>query len=204
LKVLVVDLDGTLIKVNSFHKWFFFLAKKLTREVRFYKLISLFYATVLRAMKLHTHSQWKRNVMLISSDLEEKCFLSFSENLIKERNNIEPYIRGEFGLRILATAAPEFYSKHVASLFGFDVCLATGSPITEVNWKENIRAEKRFKVQDYLKSQNYSGNIDTLITDHKDDLPLMRISENVLLVNPDRNTVIAVDGERLNWTKLIM
>lgn len=90
---------------------------------------------------------------------------------------------------MLATAAPALYAAPLAKSLNIPICLATESPSLEL-----LGDAKAVAVQEWLTAVGTSPAAVhmTLVTDHPDDVPLMRISSTVLIqATPDRVAQIA-------------
>ncbi|MGE5943839.1 MAG: hypothetical protein ACM31G_05820 [Flavobacteriales bacterium] len=108
----------------------------------------------------------------------------FLDGIEKYKRNIEEMYNPKFGVKILATAAPSCYSDIIAKKERFDICLGTKFPIKLYNTDyENKGEVKKKNVFQYLKSVG-GQHIDTLVTDHLDDLPLINMAINNIIYNP--------------------
>lgn len=145
---------------------------------------------------------WKRKIMEVSEGLSSDVYNNFAKRLLEDKNNLDSFLFGNYDISILATAAPQYYSFQVAEMLGFDTCLATNKPNGMKEWKENIRVEKLNRVIEYLKEMKLSDTVNTLLTDHIDDLPLMEISEEVVLVNPEEHTLKLIKKTSIEHTVL--
>jgi phosphoserine phosphatase len=120
------------------------------------------------------------------TDVDYNKFVSSINSKKRVINCIE---NTSFSVKILATAAPSIYAKIIAENESFDVCIGTDSPFGNYTEEfENSKEVKRKNVLNYLKTHNLDV-IDMFITDHIDDLPLLKEANQNFIVNPDENFV---------------
>ena len=187
-KVIVVDLDGTLYSINTFHFFIKYLVRFSIKTFNVILLFNLVKAMFLRLFGFINHSKMKYIILKAIKGNNKINYEAFVSSLSNYKNHLKVIEDTTFDIKILATAAPNCYSKIIALNEGFDVCLATNTP--EKNYKsdfENVREVKKQAVTTYLKTLG-SKHIDTVITDHFDDLPLIKIAQHVILVNPNKET----------------
>jgi phosphoserine phosphatase len=201
-KINVIDLDGTLLNTNTFHKWMFFLLKKsfLNHPQDSLKLI---YIALLRLVKQITHTQMKYKILQISEAQHYQKYIDdFVGTLdIYLNKEVLKFIKNDDTINILATAAPELYAKNIAKLYGFEFCLATPSTNTK-HWYENIRDNKKNSLLTLMNSMKID-KVDIVITDHHDDIPIMLLAKSVILVNSSFETKNSVsENQQLKSTKI--
>lgn len=187
-KVLVIDLDGTLYRINTFHFFIRYLLNFSLKKLHLKLLSTLLKTIFLRLLKIVNHSKMKFLILKAIKGYDEIDMEGFVFSLKEYRNQLQIIEDATFGVKILATAAPDCYAKIIALNEGFDVCLATNTPVGNYrNDFENVRNVKKQGVVHYLNSIEVN-HLDTMVTDHYDDLPLMKISKQVVLVNPSKET----------------
>ncbi len=182
-KVVVVDLDGTLSKSNTFHLFVRFLLKQTWARFALLNLFAIFFFSLLRAFKLITHKRWKYQILRIAytQNWPVDAFIetlqpTLNQNILENINKFE--------YRILATAAPSFYADILAKKYDFTHCVATDYSQDDQGFIENFSQEKLRRVQQCL--QQYSlKQIDLLMTDHIDDAPLIGMAQQTWLFNAD-------------------
>lgn len=194
--IIVVDLDKTLLKVDSFPKWIFFHLRlaSVSNPLLFLHLLML---TVRRAFRTIGHVQFKRKMMelLDRSDWNEL----FAKNLSKHINmEVIQYLKGHDRAKIvLSTAAPSQYVQYLLPYLsvGFDSVFASTLQHDSIfdNWGPN-------KVRSF---QGKYATCDLLITDHRDDLPMMQLSTKTILVNPSETTLRMVKKAGVNIEQII-
>jgi len=193
-KIIVIDLDGTFVSVNTFHKWMLFVAIYSIKKLAFFTLFKLLKISSLRAFKKINHAQMKVAILNISqtlvTDKDIKIFVKSLDNYVHEE--ILALVKSKAYISILATAAPEIYAKTLAEVYGFDYEISTPLTIKEA-WKENLKEEKKKNVLLLLKRERLSLSIERLYTDHHDDLPLMKYAKLTYLINPSEVTLERVE-----------
>lgn len=184
-RVLVVDLDGTLFKINTFH---YFIKYLLGYFVKTFKIALLFKLCLLVLSRLFsTHAKMKYNILMLLKNRNDIDYKVFVSSISKKKNPIPVVYNSDFNLKILATAAPSCYADIIAKNEGFNVCFGTNFPSTKFNSAfENSKNNKKENVLKYLKNRNIN-KIDTLVTDHIDDLPLMKLASNIIIVRPNKD-----------------
>jgi len=183
-KVLVVDLDGTLYRCNTFHQFLKYLFYKYLKQFRLLKIIPLKLLVTLRLCRLVSHKYLKYKVLMLLKDdtLEVQPFLDY---IAKYKVKIPELSDTTFTYKILATAAPECYAQAIAKAHNFDACLATKTPTSDYTvFFENIKENKRHSLQNHLKTQGLQS-IDTLITDHIDDSYIAVLAQKTVVYNPN-------------------
>lgn len=202
---IIVDLDGTLLTRNSFKEYLKFAAWQSLRRLRIDIIPRVAAWIAVRKLRLITHSQLKQRLLRVTEPIMGH------DELHKFANRLARYInpsvcrmcrqqRQAGKAVILATAAPASYASLIAQGVSLDGCIATPPSDTQ-DWRETVREEKRDQVLALLRRNKLS--LHGIITDHHDDLPLMRVSENITLVSPDKKTLDAVNAEGLLYNIII-
>lgn len=182
-KVVVVDLDGTLSRSNTFHLFVRFLLKQAWARFALFNLFAIFFFSLLRVFKLITHKKWKHQILRIAYTQKWSVDV-FIETLQPTLNQSILEDINKFEHRILATAAPVFYADRLAKQYNFTHCVATDYSQDYQRFVENFGQEKLRRVQQYLQ-QHSLKQIDLLMTDHIDDAPLISIAQQNWLFNAD-------------------
>ncbi len=185
--LLVFDLDGTILEINSFPRWALSMVAcnvaglSAIRRVR----LSLAVQRLLLTRKLGRadhdallaglQAAWSRGC----GEAATAAAARFSERLLRHvRPGLRPVLdrvaRGEADA-ILATAAAEDYALPLGHALGFRHILATPSRRGEGE-ACNMGARKRDRVLDYVAARGWSGRRIVFFTDHIDDLPLIQAS----------------------------
>ena len=193
--VLLVDLDGTLLRGNSFHMWLKYIVtgglKTVAATPRWRCRFNVLLFSAMRFSRLLDHAAWKRLVqkawaaaMDVSRDPagELDGFLSdlkvrIDRNLLSEIHEAQ----ANQTIAVLTTAAPAEYANVLAENLGFDAIVATPRG-DSAHWCHNIGTVKKHRTLALLKDRRWHARRRILYTDHLDDLPLMAESEKIHLV----------------------
>ena len=182
--IVFVDLDGTLVLRNSFHLFLERLWSRGSLGTRL-RLCSAGAQRVLarRGGRL----LMKRKAMSIFEQLAPSRQQAVLSDIAKALTAaVSPPVkqlmeewRGRGATVVLATAAPRVYAEPFAVSMGCDGCLATPSASTE-DWGELLGEAKARACLGWLASGGFTGPV-VVVTDHEDDLPLMRIADEVVI-----------------------
>lgn len=184
-KVLVVDLDGTLFKINTFHYFIKYLFFKCILSFKFWLLFQLFLALSSRLFR--THAEMKYQVLKLIQHRTDIDYLDFLNTIYIKKRDLTILKDESFDIKILATAAPTCYANIIAEKEQFQVCLGTDFPDSNFNSTfENSKKVKKENVMNYLKGKNVN-EIDALVTDHIDDLALMKLAKRTIIIAPSKN-----------------
>lgn len=162
---IVVDLDGTLVRGNTFIIYF----KMVLRSAPLWAKIRTAILAALNLLHLISHWRMKRAMFQMASvdKLPQKAVERFVAD-VKSRFNpevvelIERYRNDGYGV-LIATAAMEQYVR----LLGFDNYVATPD-----DGPEYRSEEKLLRVEQWMRSHN--GRMMAMVTDHADDAPLIK------------------------------
>jgi phosphoserine phosphatase len=185
MPVLVFDLDGTILRCNSFPLWTLFLMIGPLRGVgvRRRALLSLRAAILLLNRKIGRlgHDEFQRRLQAawqaatVGSDLVRTS--RFEAMLLRR---VRANLRSCLGLMVerqldavLATAAAADYADAFGRRLGFRHVLATRSG-RAAGEPSNSGAIKRQRVVEFLRDIGWCDRPLILFTDHIDDLPLIR------------------------------
>lgn len=188
--VLVFDLDGTILRVNSFPCWALYLIAGPIRGIggsgRVRLALRASWLLLLRKLRLIDHAALlgglQRAWRAMPSPTAAAVANPFQTMLLgRLRANLRPLLEMVASGRVdavLATAAAGEYAIGLGRRLGFRHVLATpparahGEPI-------NRGARKRDALLALLENAGWRGRPLILLTDHIDDLPLMRLSSAV-------------------------
>jgi len=205
---IVVDLDGTLSRVNTFRAWtvrIFLMPNTIHRGRWLGAIVSFSAFYLLRTLRVLDHVHMKRLFLVLSGLMMrrqpdrrtvEQAVHAFADWVVDRRLNPRVLeriraIQKEFGLTnrdvAMATAAPRLYAQFIADRFGFD-CLATEFSLNDAladpfkAYIENVGVHKRQAVNTWREGSPF-----ILLTDHVHDWPLIEQAEQVILVHPARD-----------------
>jgi phosphoserine phosphatase len=193
--VLICDLDGTILRVNSFPLWMLFLifgplpgigmrartALSLRAQLLLLrrKLRRLDHAGLMRG----SQAAWEK-AGGSASDATAARFRTLLRRTV--RPEFEPLLRqiaaGAFDA-VLATAAAGEYAIELGRQLGFKHVLTTKRGLA-AGEGINSGARKLESVLAFLTERDWSSRYRVLLTDHIDDLPLIRHSDAVLWFGP--------------------
>lgn len=179
-KVVVMDLDGTLSKVNTFTLF-------VTEFFRFSPTARLPLTRIVlqRKLRLISHAEAKRKIISLFRRAYNRKII---ENTIRHIiNNIRPELLGAVrnaDFSVLATAAPALYADELAQRLGFNICVSTPDSGPECRGEEKVRRLHQIGIV-------FSWNL-TVYTDHYDDMPLLMANSRGIniLVSPSKETLV--------------
>ena len=182
--VLIFDLDGTILQINSFPLWVLFLIGGRLSTLGTRRRLALSVrgqlALVRRKLRRTNHDGFLRELQVLwhemsGSDGEILTDRFIVRLLSRTRTNLNSTLRwvqsGEADA-ILATAAAAEYAEGLGQRLGFRHVVATpanrrpGEPC-------NSGTSKRDRVFRLLAERDWESRALILFTDHADDLPLM-------------------------------
>lgn len=188
-ETLIIDLDGTLVDCNTFTefvRYLFMTVPKIRGRIA--------YVVALRKLRLISHHEAKRRIVTLASKALEKRDIDYFVNKMITRVRPSLFRSLEVSERvILATAAPEIYAIPLASALGIREITATSNDGPENRGTTKLRNVERLGVK---------FDEDTVvITDHHDDLPLLRRNERGrnILINPDSATQMHLKLAGINF-----
>ncbi|MCM1449738.1 MAG: haloacid dehalogenase-like hydrolase [Clostridiales bacterium] len=193
--LVVVDLDGTLVNCNTLHVYIISGLRRLVVQspVKALKLTAI---VALRSVRLVTHRTMKRMAMtLIDPDTYVRgMFVRTVGSKMNERvREMLDGMEAKGYITLLATAALDVYIPWIWE-GGYVATSTSGNP----QCHECRGIIKATAVADIASRCNL--DLDTVITDHHDDLPLMEAcARNIILVNPSAHTVEKLTMAGVNY-----
>ncbi len=187
--VLIIDLDETLISVNSFPLWakYFLLGRfdSLTPAKRAVLRIKAAKIFASRKILKHSHAKTKRDLHKIWVAAND---ISAQDNLLsKLEQNIRPNMQKLLQLiatkeidAVLATAAASAYAEPFARKIGFTYVIATG-----ISDSENRSEEKSRRAIELITKNNWQDREKIFFTDHLEDMPFMKNSDKLIWFGKD-------------------
>lgn len=188
-EVVIFDLDGTLLRVNSFKVWLLYWG--LLPWVKPGFSLALYRILWLRLRRRIDRVAMKNAVMQAferhrksGKGVAERLFIRLLW-LLRRRGVVDrAYAEDAAGKHVvLATAAPECYAAPLVERLGLKYLVA--STVSGGRMRETIGEEKRQAVLELLHQQQWrTESLTVLWTDHKDDLPLAALVQKIILVKP--------------------
>jgi phosphoserine phosphatase len=188
--VLVFDLDGTVLWINSFPVWVLFLGfggiRHLSLKQRFAVTGLVLRLLLLRKLGRMDHETLLRHMQALwqfaTAGDDGAAAQRLGSLLLRcTRRNMAPALKlvtdGAMD-GVLATAAAEDYANEVGQRLGLANVLATRSG-REDNELSNTGEHKRARLMAWLQERGWSGRPLIFFNDHAADLPLMRESSIV-------------------------
>lgn len=207
MKLVVVDLDGTLIDANSFHVWITFSAQRLLFRGSLLRLTKMVFWVGLRYARIVPHQTMKKYVLRVTSDFTLDTLDLFAKKLKSKINDktlleIKPLLESDEYRVILATAAPIHYAERLARLIGITEVIGTNVNTEDPEWFEAIRENKLKALKEAIGDDLFQ-RVALLLTDHHDDLPLIEISDRVILVKPSDTTISILKEKNVDYFRVI-
>lgn len=182
--VLIIDLDETLLSINSFPLWAkYFLFKKFSslnygqRGILKLKAAKIF---AQRKMLRHDHATTKTALQKLWLEAGDEIALANILSGLEQK--IRPNMRGVIRLissgeidALLATAAASQYARPFARNTGF-----THVTATDIGEKENRGEEKSRSTIEFLEKQGWLGRKKIFFTDHLEDMPFILKSDKLM------------------------
>lgn len=207
-KGVIVDLDGTLLSINTFHKYIIFSFMEAVKSNDLFTALKLIFFVFFRKLRIIKHDTMKLCILNSTDSYMNECRIkSFVSALLEKINNkvlelIKKYKKRNY-LICLSTAAPEIYVNELIKEFPqiFDFICSTPAPSREVLWRENVKQVKYNNTISLLNSRNVELNV--LITDHFDDIPLLSVEKDLnILVNPSKQTCRKLNEQNIKYSIL--
>lgn len=188
--VLIFDLDGTLLSINSYPRWARRLARGGFPHLRKSRRVALAVraTAVLAARKFklmgHEEAKWRLQALwqAATCDDEGSSEAALREELMifvrPEFEQILPAVRSGTLDAILATAAAAEYACGLGLALGFTHIFASQRP--QVAPPSGSAGERKLRaVMAFLEARGWQNRPRILFTDHPDDLPLMRVCAQI-------------------------
>jgi phosphoserine phosphatase len=200
--VLVIDLDETILGVNSFPLWVWFLIggwlPELGLRQRAWLSLQTQLALLRRKLGRIDHDEFRCGLQAAwHSAAGLRCELltrRFQTRLLRHvRISVQPVLEivaaGHVDA-VLATAATADYATGLGQRLGFRHVLAS-LPYADGIARLNGGMRKRDRVLAFLRARGWHNRMLILFTDHPDDLPLIRDSNIVFWFGRDDALAVA-------------
>ncbi|MFT6432708.1 MAG: HAD superfamily hydrolase (TIGR01490 family) [Candidatus Azotimanducaceae bacterium] len=207
----IFDLDETLISVDSDHAWGEFVIRSgLVDESIHRKLNNQFYQDY-RAGSLNIDNYMRFSCSVLANNDVDKL-IQLRKKFIEEE--IEPLVQpGALALvdshrkagdrLMIITATIEFITRPIADLFGIDTLIApipefrNGKYTGELSGVPSFREGKVTRLKAWLKENPCSLEGSYFYSDSINDLPLLKLVDNPIVVDPD-DALLAI-AQQSHW-----
>lgn len=183
-RTLAVDLDGTVVAINTFPSFVRHLARLLWRDRRLGALAALVGTGVLRRAHLARHRDLKRLVCRLGATVPDAELEGWARTVLEEHGHPEVVrlVRDWSGPSVLTTAAPEVYARHIGRLL--DVDEVHGSTVRGRVLTNNESQEKCVRLRAAGLERVALFVTDDLVV----DAPMASLADRVLEVRPGGST----------------
>lgn len=185
--VLLFDLDGTILRRNSFPVWVLSLLtggdSRAGLHARFATALRVQQLLVRRKLRRLSHDAFLRELQSVWAEIGDGPVAArLQAKLLKlVRPNIAPVLKllGDPATdSLLATAAATEYAEPLGRALGFHYVLATPRG-PQRDTPCNSGAVKRERVQTFLDQHGWAHRPRIFFNDHMDDVPLMQACQAV-------------------------
>lgn len=180
--MLAVDLDETLLKVNSFPLFVGYLLRTMPVQRRFRLTLRLMRALVRRKLLRGSHHDFKATVTRIDAQLPADLHARFAARMVQRHANEEVVrlIADWDGQVVLCTSAPQAYAASIGSALGCDV--VQGSRVIGGTLVDNVGITKA----DRLRAVANAG-IEVAVSDDEGlDAPLLDLARRPIVAHGGR------------------
>lgn len=193
--LIIFDLDGTILSVNSFRVWTLFMMRGRFSHMNILGRLAVtggaVAAVAARKARLISHDRlkhymqrlWQRAVRGDAGASEQRLAEELMAFVRPELVGILAAVAAGKVEAVMATAAAGDYAYCLGRRLGFKHILAT-PPVCDVAREENIGERKAAGVLKLIKERGWGRYTRVLFTDHRDDLPLARICHAVYWFGP--------------------
>lgn len=182
--VLVIDLDETLLSINSFRIWAAYFLYGKFDSLKFKKRILL----RIRAGKIFLKRKLlKRSHAKTKADLHNLWIENHDDNALENilaqlEKKIRPNMLEILELitkskrdALIATAATSLYAEKFASRIGFTNIIST-----RLNENENRGEEKARRILEFIAQKKWESRKKIFFTDHLEDMPFIMKSDKLM------------------------
>lgn len=187
-KAIVVDLDGTLLKTNTFIQYIKFVCKEMLKCGDVFRAGWICLLVFFRKIRIiSSHEELKKRILIISKQYtDEERMERLADKLYPFENKMVVSLLGNYSnlgyLTVLSSAAPGVYANIIGRRYHFEFVCSTEMPNHD-DWHENVNEQKKKNTISLLEKN--SLKLAVMITDHYDDLPLLLLDKEAnVIINP--------------------
>lgn len=191
---VVFDFDRTYIRINSFPYWIIYLILLHFFTFRWYRAFGIVLLLLKRKLtKQISHQTFKQHILEIDLPSDSTLFFcSFLKRFVHKEvsHQLIQHLQKKDKV-IISSAAPEIYLKQFFSKENVTVMGAHLDNLKRMNENhgkgkvENLYHFEVIKEEEKLKR---------VFTDSEEDVPLGEMSEEIILVRPNENTILAFES----------
>ncbi|MCZ2822746.1 HAD family hydrolase [Modestobacter sp. VKM Ac-2977] len=192
IDVLACDLDGTLMRVNTFPVFLRFCLGELLARRDLRGLVQLAGALARRKLLGGRHVDLKAATDAVAVRLGDEAVARWVASIAREQVNpaVADLVARWEGPRILTTAAPGAYAHGLGALFGFDAVHASG-------WRGGTYVENVYEAKvARLRDEGFEQVGCAVTDDPVADGPLLRVARSGLLVDAHGSVRAVGEGHR--------
>lgn len=190
--ITVVDLDGTYVRGNTLHIYIRCGMAQMLRRLSFGKLLRTFGLLALRRLHLVSHKAMKFGICAMIDPADMRLRRKFKARVEQLINTDVRKALDKADKLLLATAAPDTYVPWIWEGAYVATAMQDNPGRIECRGEEKMR-----RIREVVK---YPAELDTLYTDHSDDIPLMESFYDVVLVSPSTETVMKVESLGIRYS----
>lgn len=190
--ITVVDLDGTYVRGNTLHIYIRCGMGQMLRRLSFGKLLRTFGLLALRRLHLVGHTAMKFGICAMIDPADIRLRRKFKARVEQLINTDVRKALDKADKLLLATAAPDTYVPWIWEGAYVATAMQDNPERIECRGEEKMR-----RIRGTVK---YPAELDTLYTDHSDDIPLMESFYDVVLVSPSTETVMKVESLGIRYS----
>lgn len=205
--LLVVDLDGTYSRFNTFSRFVSYLISDRLSHCDYRCVMRIVWQVVLRKLRCISHAEAKEGIMRSSLNVfgeMDEFYSHFVRKLAPAVNEQVDGLVREYQARgakvVLATAAPAQYAVPFAREHGFDYCIASDSSDLGSQFYECKGENKLNRIEELARRRGL--RIAGIITDHEDDMPLLKVAPVRYLVSPSSATVKTIRNSGIDFIRI--
>lgn len=188
--LIVCDLDGTLLRINTFPLWIRFLTLNKLKRLHIFSTSLLVMFIILRLIRLIQHRTFKRLISRIET-LPKSDVDRFVTEVAKHADValIARLKEVPESSLIIATAASDAYAGALVASLDLPVEQVIATTVQGSKFIFNSGETKRKRVLEYIRNRPDDGSVFDFLTDHYDDIPLAMEAREVLLCNPTEESI---------------